>query len=119
MKALKLAGIPALLVLCAGMAVGQDAAHDVDKAATKTGQAVKHGVKKVAKGTKTGVKDVGHGTKVAAKDTGKVSRPVQRKQEKASRMQSPSDRIPDTGDPVSSTQLAGFFEFKVPLDPGS
>jgi hypothetical protein len=37
MKLLKLAGIPTLLVLCVGMAVGQDAANGVDKAATKTG----------------------------------------------------------------------------------
>ena len=36
MKALRVAGIPTLLVLCVGMAVGQDAVHGVDKAATKT-----------------------------------------------------------------------------------
>jgi hypothetical protein len=71
MKALKIAGIPALLVLCVGIAIGQDAAPDVNKAATKTGHVVKHAAKKVGKGTKTGVKDVGHGAKVAAKDTGK------------------------------------------------
>jgi hypothetical protein len=71
MKSLKIAGIPALLVLCVGMAVGQDAANGVDKVATKTGHVVKHAAKKVGKGTKTGAKDVGHGTKVAAKDTGK------------------------------------------------
>jgi hypothetical protein len=71
MKALKIVGIPALLALCVGMAVGQDAASGMDKAATKTGHVVKHAAKKVGNGTKTGVKDVGHGTKVAAKDTGK------------------------------------------------
>jgi hypothetical protein len=71
MKSLKLAGIPTLLVLCVGMAVGQDAANGMDKAATKTGHVVKHATKKVGKATKTGAEDVGHGTKVAAKDTGK------------------------------------------------
>jgi len=71
MKALRIGGIPALLVLCVGIAVGQDAAHDADKAATKTGHVVKHAAKKVGKATKTGAEDVGHGTKVAAKDTGK------------------------------------------------
>src|SRR5271154_3424442 len=71
MKLLRLAGIPTLLVLCVGMAVGQDAANGVDKAATKTGHVVKHATKKVGNATKTGAKDVGHGTKVAAKDTGK------------------------------------------------
>ena len=58
MKALKFAGISALLALCVGMAGGQDAANGVDKAATKTGHVVKHAAKKVGKGTKTGVKDV-------------------------------------------------------------
>lgn len=71
MKAQKIGGIPALLILCVGIAVGQDAAHDVNKAVTKTGHVVKHATKKVGKATKTGVEDVGHGTKVAAKDTGK------------------------------------------------
>ena len=52
-------------------ALGQDAAHDVNKAATKTGHVIKHATKKVGSATKTGVKDVGHGTKAAAKDTGK------------------------------------------------
>jgi hypothetical protein len=42
MNVLRLAGIPAMLVLCVGMALGQDAAHDVDKGATKTGHIVKH-----------------------------------------------------------------------------
>jgi hypothetical protein len=64
MKLLKLAGIPTLLVLCVGMAVGQDAAHDVDKAATKTGHIVRHTTKKVVKVTKRGSKGVAHGTKV-------------------------------------------------------
>jgi hypothetical protein len=66
MKVLAIAGIPTLLILCAGMAVGQDAAHDADKAATKTGHVVKHATTKVGKATKRGAKDVGHGTKVAA-----------------------------------------------------
>jgi len=66
MKVLTIARIPTLLVLCVGMAVGQDAAHDVDKAATKTGHVVRHATTKVGKATKRGAKDVGHGTKVAA-----------------------------------------------------
>ena len=70
MKALKIGGIPALLVLCVGIAVGQDAANGVDKAATKTSHVVKCATTKVGKATKKGVQDVGHGTKVAAKDTG-------------------------------------------------
>jgi hypothetical protein len=70
MKALRIEGIPAMLLLCVGIAVGQDASHDVDKAATKTGHAVKHATTKVGKATKKGAKDVGHRTKVAAKDTG-------------------------------------------------
>jgi hypothetical protein len=45
MKVLTIAGVPILLVLCVGMAIGQDAAHDLDKAATKTGHAVKHATK--------------------------------------------------------------------------
>jgi hypothetical protein len=69
MKALRVAGIPALLILCAGMAIGQDAAHDVDKAATTTGHAVKHTGKKVGHATKSGAKATAHGTKTAAKDT--------------------------------------------------
>jgi hypothetical protein len=40
MKSLRVAGVPALLVLCVGMVVGQDAAHDADKAATETGHVV-------------------------------------------------------------------------------
>jgi hypothetical protein len=71
MKALRVAGIPAMLILCVGMAVGQDASHDVDKAATKTGSVVKHAGKKVGHASKTGVKDAGHGTKVVAKDSAK------------------------------------------------
>jgi hypothetical protein len=63
--------ISALLVLCAGIAVDQNASHDVHKAATKTGHVVKHATTKVSKATKRGAKDIGHGTKVAAKDTGK------------------------------------------------
>jgi hypothetical protein len=71
MKAHKVAGIPALLVLCVGMALGQDVAHDVDKGATKTGNVVKHVGKKVEHASKSGVKDAGHGTKVVAKDSAK------------------------------------------------
>jgi hypothetical protein len=71
MKALRIAGIPAMLLLCVGMAVGQDASHDVDKAATKTGHVVKHAGKKVGHASKTGVKDAGRGTKVVAKDSAK------------------------------------------------
>jgi hypothetical protein len=71
MKALRIAGIPAMLVLCVGMAVGQDASHDIDKAGTKTGHFVKHAGKKVGHASKTGVKDAGHGTKVVAKDSAK------------------------------------------------
>jgi hypothetical protein len=37
MKVPTIAGIPTLLVLSGGMAVGQDAVRDVDKAATETG----------------------------------------------------------------------------------
>jgi hypothetical protein len=70
MKALRIGEIPALLVLCVGIAFGQDAAQEADKAATKTGHVVKHATKKVGKATKRGAKDVVHGTKVAAKDTG-------------------------------------------------
>jgi hypothetical protein len=66
MKALRIGGIPALLVLCVGIAVGQEAAHDVDKAATRTGHVVKHATKKVGKATTRGAKGVGHGTKVAS-----------------------------------------------------
>jgi hypothetical protein len=71
MKALRIAGIPALLVLCVGMTVGQDSARGPDKAATTTGHAAKHVAKKVGKVTKTGAKNVCHGTKSAAKDTEK------------------------------------------------
>ena len=71
MKTLRVAGIPPLLVLCVGMALGQDAAHDVDKGVTKTGNVVKHVGKKVGHTTKSGVKDAGHGTKVVAKDSAK------------------------------------------------
>ena len=42
MKSLRVAAIPALLVLCVGMALGQDAAHDVDKGATRTRHFVNH-----------------------------------------------------------------------------
>jgi hypothetical protein len=49
MNALRIGGIPALLVLCAGMAVGQDAAHDVDKAATKTGHVLCMRLRKLAR----------------------------------------------------------------------
>jgi hypothetical protein len=71
MKSLRGAGIPALLVLCVGMALGQDAAHDVDKGATKTGHVVKQTGKKVGQAARSGVKDAGHGTKVVATDSAK------------------------------------------------
>ena len=71
MKELRIGGISALLVLCLGIAVGQDAALDVDKGATKTGHVIRHATTKVGSATKRGAKDVGHGTKVAAKDTEK------------------------------------------------
>jgi hypothetical protein len=71
MKSLKVAGISALLVLCVAMALAQDAAHDVDKGATKTGHFVKHAGKKVGHATESGVKDAGHGTKVVGKESAK------------------------------------------------
>ena len=52
MKLLRIGGILALLVLCVGIAVGQDAAHDVDEAAAKAGHIVKHATKGVGKATK-------------------------------------------------------------------
>jgi len=70
MKALRIGGIPALLVLCVGIAVGQDAAHDVDKAATKTSHVVKHATTKVGKATKRGAKDTGKGVKTGTGKTG-------------------------------------------------
>ena len=70
MKA-RIAGIPATLALCVGMAAGQAASHDVDKAATKTGHVIKHAGKKVGHATKSSVKGAGHGTKVVAKDSTK------------------------------------------------
>jgi hypothetical protein len=71
MKSLRVAAIPALLVLSVGMSLGQDASHDVDKGAAKTGDLVKHAGKKVGHATKSGVKNAGHGTKVVAKDSAK------------------------------------------------
>lgn len=71
MKSLRAAAVPALLVVCVGMALCQDAAHDLDKSAAKTGQVVKHAGKKVGHATMSGVKGTGHGTKVVAKDTAK------------------------------------------------
>ena len=67
----KSSGIPALLVLCVGMVLGQDTAHDVDKGATKTGHFVKHAGKRIGHVTTSGVEDAGHGTKVVAKDSAK------------------------------------------------
>jgi hypothetical protein len=69
MKSLRVAGVPALLILCVGIALGQDAAHDVDKSAAKAGQVVKHVGKKAGHATKSGVKSAGQGTKALAKDT--------------------------------------------------
>jgi hypothetical protein len=71
MKFSRLAGVPVLLVLAAGMMFGQDVAKDVDKGAAKTGSVVKQTGKKVAHTAKSGAKDAGHGTKVAAKDSAK------------------------------------------------
>jgi hypothetical protein len=71
MKSLRLAGASALLVLSVGMALGQDAAHDVDRTTTTAGRAVKHVGKKVGHATKSGVKSASHGTKVVAKDSAK------------------------------------------------
>jgi hypothetical protein len=71
MKAYRTAGIPAMLVLCVGMAAGQAASHDVNKAATKTGNVVKHAGKKVGHATKSSVKGAGHESKVVAKDSAK------------------------------------------------
>ena len=59
MNALRIGGISVSLVLCVGIAVGQDASHDVDKVATKTGHVVKHAAKKVGTATKRGAEDVG------------------------------------------------------------
>jgi hypothetical protein len=71
MKAYRIAGIPTMLALCVGMAAGQAASHDADKAATKTGHVIKHAGKKVGHGTKSSVKGAGHGTNVVAKDSAK------------------------------------------------
>lgn len=71
MKAYRTAGIPAILALCVGMALGQAASHDADKAATKTGHVIKHAGKKVGHATKSSVKGAGHGSKVVAKDSAK------------------------------------------------
>jgi hypothetical protein len=71
MKALKIAEIPAILILGVGIALDQDASHDVDKGVTKTGHVMKDTGKRVVHSTKSGVKDAVHGTKVAAKDTAK------------------------------------------------
>jgi len=71
MKLLRVAAVPALLVVCVGMALCQDVARDVDMSAAKTGQVVKHAGKKVGRATMSGVKGTGHGTKVVAKDTAK------------------------------------------------
>jgi hypothetical protein len=73
MKFSRLTGVPVLLVLAAAMALGQDAAHDVDKGATKTGKAIKHAGKTVGHVTKSGAKDTGHGTKVVAKGAKKAT----------------------------------------------
>jgi hypothetical protein len=67
------------------MAVGQDAAHDVEKAATKTGHVVRHTTKKVVKVTKRGSKALLMEPRLRPKTPEKVSRPVQRKLEKALR----------------------------------
>ena len=71
MKAYRIAGIPTMLALCVGMAAGQAASHDADKAATNTGHVIKHAGKKVGHATKSSIKGAGHGTKVVAKDSAK------------------------------------------------
>jgi hypothetical protein len=71
MKLLRIVGLLAPLVLCVGMGAAQDAAHDVNKGAAKTVQAVKHTGKKVGNATKSGAKGAGNGTKVVAKDSAK------------------------------------------------
>jgi hypothetical protein len=71
MKASRVAGISAMIVLFVGIAVGQDASHNADKAAVKTGHFVKHTSRKVGHATKTGAKGAGHGSKAAAKDSAK------------------------------------------------
>src|SRR5712675_1643502 len=88
MKALRIGGIPALLLLCVGIAVGQDAAHDVDKAATKTSHVVKHATTKVGKATKTWAIE----PRSRPKTPEKVSRPVRKRPAKALRMRLPSSR---------------------------
>lgn len=69
MKALRIAGIPAMVVLCVGLALGQDVVHDLDKGAAKTGHVVKQVGKRVAHATSSGTSHAGHGTKVVAKDS--------------------------------------------------
>src|SRR5579863_1943633 len=71
MKARRIAGIPAMAILCVGIALGQDVARDMDKGADKTGHVVKHVGKKVGHMTKSGVESASHGTKIVAKDTAK------------------------------------------------
>jgi hypothetical protein len=71
MKSRRIAEIPAMAILCVGIALGQDVARDMDKGADKTGHLVKHAGQKVAHTTKSGVKSAGHGTKIVAKDTAK------------------------------------------------
>lgn len=67
MNSLRVKGIPALLVLCVGMAFGQDTSHDVNKTATKTAHVVKHTDRKTGHATRSGITSIGHGTKVVAK----------------------------------------------------
>ena len=71
MKALRIAGMSVILVLYEGMTLGQDAAHDTNKGAVKTGQVVRHVGSKAGHATKAGVKSGGHGSKVVAKDSAK------------------------------------------------
>lgn len=67
MKAFRNAGISAMVVFCAGTAIGQDVAHDADKSVTKTGHVVKQVGQEVGRTTKYGLKDAGRGTKGVAK----------------------------------------------------
>src|ERR1700730_16189205 len=85
-------GIPTLLVLCVGIAIGQDAAHDVDKAATKTGHVVKHAARKSAKAQRPVLKTLAMEPRSRPKTPEKVSRPVRKRPATALRMRLPSSR---------------------------
>jgi hypothetical protein len=102
MKMLTIAGIPTLLVLCVGIAVGQDAAQDANKAANKTGHVVKHATTKVDKVTKRGPKTLTIEPRSRSKTQGKVSRPVWKRLAAALRIRLPSSRRIDCWQPGES-----------------